>query len=51
MYDEFWNKFLSDGKVESYLNYKQHIKTQDSFKDATNTDYNRWSDNQRTEYR
>ncbi len=50
-YDEYWNKFISDGKIESYLSYKQHLNTQDSYKNDTNTVYDRRSDNKGTEYR
>lgn len=49
--DEYWEKFLKDGKVESYLNYKDHLKSQDSAANGANTVYNRRSDNQGTEYR
>lgn len=49
--DEYWNKFISDGKVESYLNYKEHLKTQDSVIDGNNAVYNRRPDNQGEEYR
>lgn len=49
--DEYWQKFVSDGKVESYLNYKEHSKTQDYTENGTNTGYNRRTDNKGTEYR
>ncbi len=44
-YDEYWNKFINDGKIESYLNYKEHLKTQGSVTDGTNSVYNRRTDN------
>ena len=49
--DKYWDKFISDGKIESYLNYKQHLTSQDSFRNDTNGVYDRRTDNQRTEYR
>ena len=49
--EKYWDKFVSDGKIESYLNYIQHSKTQDSFNNGTNGVYDRRTDNQRTEYR
>ena len=49
--DEYWEKFLKDGKVDSYLNYKEHLKAQGNISDGTNTVYNRRTDNQGTEYR
>ncbi len=43
--DEYWNKFVNDGKVESYLNYREHLKTQGSVYDGTNSIYDRRTDN------
>lgn len=48
VYDEYWNKFLEDGKIESYLDYKQHLKAQDNLNDRTSSPYDRWTDNQGT---
>lgn len=49
--DEYWNKFIQDGRIESYLNYKEHLKTQGNSSDGINTVYGGRTDNQRTEYR
>lgn len=46
--DEYWNKFTADGKIQSYLNYKEHLKSQESFKNDTESDNDRWFDNTRT---
>lgn len=46
--DEYWNKFISDGKIESYLNYKQQVKSQDGNYDGTNAFDNRRPDNSGT---
>lgn len=35
--DEYWNKFANDGKIESYLNYVEHSKKQESVLNASNT--------------
>lgn len=50
-FDEYWNKFLQDGKIESYLNYREHCKKQGNDNDRTDADNSRRTDNQRTEYR
>jgi hypothetical protein len=46
--DVYWSKFISDGKIESYLNYKEHLKTQDNSYDGTSASYDRRSDNSGT---
>jgi len=43
--DEYWNKFKNDGKIESYLNYREHLKTQGSVHDGTNSINDRRTDN------
>ena len=43
--DEYWNKFKNDGKIESYLNYRGHLKTQGSVYDGTNSINDRRTDN------
>ncbi len=43
--DEYWNKFISSGSIESYLNYVEHIKSKDRQSDATNRADHRWTDN------
>ncbi len=50
-YDEYWNKFITDGKIDSYLRYKEHLNTQGSNADGTSTDNDRRSDNKGAEYR
>ncbi len=42
--DEYWNKFISSGSVESYLNYVEHIKSKEIQSDAT-----KWADHRRTD--
>lgn len=46
--DEYWNKFTSDGKIQSYLNYKEHLKSQESSKYDTESNNDRWLNNTRT---
>lgn len=48
--DKYWDKFYSDGKIDSYLSYKQNQYKQDSFKNGTNTVNNGLLDNQRKEH-
>ena len=47
--DKYWEKFVTDGKIESYLDYVNHIKSQESNND-TNAIYDRRTDNQGTKY-
>ena len=49
--DKYWDKFIADGKIESYLNYKKHLSAQDYITNGTNSVFDRRSDNQGTEYR
>jgi hypothetical protein len=46
--DNYWNKFLNDGSVQSYLEYKEHLKKQESGLNGTDTVFNRRSDYQGT---
>ena len=48
--DKYWDKFYSDGKVDSYLSYKQNQYKQDAYKNGTNTNNDRLFDNQRKEH-
>lgn len=49
--DILWNKFYNDGKIESYLNYKQNqIKQECTVNGAKSTD-DRLFDNKCKEYR
>ncbi|MEE0929075.1 MAG: hypothetical protein UIG59_07775 [Acutalibacteraceae bacterium] len=50
MIDEYWNKFISDGKIDSYLEYKEHLKAQGSVDSGTNTVYDRRPDYSGTKY-
>lgn len=51
MCDEYWNKFMSDGKIKSYLEYKEHLKAQGSVERGTNSVYDRRPDNSGAKYR
>lgn len=51
MSDIYWDKFFSDGKIESYLSYKQHQQKQESAINGSNATDNRLPDNSRKEYR
>ena len=46
--DEYWNKFAADGKIESYLNYVEHSKKQESVLNVTNSADDRRFNNKRT---
>lgn len=46
--DNYWNKFLKDGSVQSYLEYKEHLKTSESGFNGTDTVFNGRSDHQGT---
>jgi hypothetical protein len=48
MIDQYWDKFVRDGKINSYLEYKEHLKSQGSVGFGTNTVYDRRSDNSGT---
>lgn len=47
MQDIYWNKFISDGKIESYISYKQHIKNSESENNGTKSVYGGRVDNPR----
>lgn len=49
--NEFWDKFYKDGKIESYLSYKQNQYKQESAINGTKSTYNGLSDNKGKEYR
>lgn len=49
--DEYWNKFLKDGTVQSYLNYKEHLRSQGRVEGGTDTVYGRRTDNTGKGYR
>ncbi len=49
--DEYWDKFVADGKIESYLSYKQHLNSQENYKNGTSTVFDGRPDNKGTEYR
>ena len=46
--DNYWNKFLKDGSVQSYLEYKEHLKTQESGLNGKGTVFNGRPDYQGT---
>ena len=46
--ENYWNKFLKDGSVKSYLEYKEHQKTQESGFNGTDTVFNGRTDYQGT---
>ena len=50
-YDEYWNKFLEDGSVDSYLRYKNRQISEETSHNGTDTFYDKRTDNTRTEYR
>ena len=51
MSDKYWDKFYSDGKIESYLSYKQNKYQQESMTNGTNSADHRLPDNKGKEYR
>lgn len=49
--NEYWDKFCKDGKIESYLSYKENQYKQESAINGTKSTYDRLSDNKGKEYR
>lgn len=43
--DEYWNKFICDGRIESYLDYKEHLRTQEKLYDGTKSADGGWTGN------
>lgn len=43
--DEYWNKFICDGKIDSYLSYREHLKSKEFVNDGTNSAYGGRTDN------
>ena len=48
--DKYWEKFYSDGKIDSYLSYKQNQYKQETYNNGTSTTYNRLFDNKSKEH-
>lgn len=38
MYDEYWLRFASSGKIKDYLEYRQHAEHTKGFKDENNNE-------------
>ena len=51
VYDKLWEKFLSDGKIESYLSYKQNQNKQESAVNGAKSTNDRLFDYKGKEYR